>query len=594
MAANENEEFEFRLRAEREAAVAKPVAAVPATTTPESKPYGDRNPLTGVAEGALGIGTGALAAPVAGLAGIGAGVGNALGLTKTDPADVVAKTADTLTYKPRSKIGQAGVNMVAYPFEKLAQGAQAASDKVFDVTGSPLAATHVNATLQSIPLLAGRGPARLSRTVKADAPAARTPTGAGADVAVNELQTQRQIMSGKEPVRDLNSQSAYEAAVVDRDAVTTPLRNEAFRSRDKVETAPTLKLINELEARNPDRVVRAALKEVRGTIERAIDASKASGLPAAGARLSVDDLKALQGQSGRMDVAMADEVRQSIKRMTETKGEKALDKHTQDLLGQVRDKFLEGTPESYKKYLAEYSRLSKPLDEFKAAGSILEKVTADPAAFHLLNPADKQLMMQAAFNGKTPGRVLSELVRDTEHNPQALQGVREAYADFLSQPETITKLPTAKGLIERWENTKEAARSSKLMSEDHIATMDKIMDDVRQAEQKGGIKRAAASVAGWILGSKMGHPYVGASTARDIVVGTNKGNTRKALENATMRIAADPNGAQALALPPTPANVAKVVTGLPTDIAAIITLPSAQSEQLKKRNRNPLALEFQP
>lgn len=573
------------------AGIGKPAMVSRETSPSKGRAYGDINPLTGVAEGGIGVLTGGIAAPISGIAGIGAMAAKALG-ADIDPAEVVNQTAESLTYRPRSKIGRGAVDAVSYPFEVLAKGAQKASDKTFDITGSPLAATHVNATIQSLPMLVGMNPIKVTRGVKA-AEVPPKSTGAGAEAAVNELQAQSQIRAGAEPVRDLTAQSAYEAALLERDKITTPLRQEAFRSKERVDTAPTMKLIDELEAKNPDRVVRAALNEVRGTIERAVEGGQGASLPSAGARLSVDELKALQGQSGRMDIAMADEVRQSINRMKEAKGEKALDKHTQELLGRVQTKFLDGTPQIYRDYLSEYSRLSKPLDEFKVAGTAGGKIATDQAAFHLLNAADKQALIQSVFESKTPGRSLSELVRDTEHSPQALRGVREAYTDWLTQSDAMTKLPTAKGLTERWAETREAAKSSKLMSDEHIAAMDKIMNDVREASSRGWIKRAWASTAGWMLGAQVGHPIAAAHAARDVVAGSAKKNTQKALSDAMMKISADQEGAAALAAPPNPATVERVLLMLPQELAATLTLPSFAAEQ-RKRRKDPLALEYRP
>lgn len=398
------------------------------------------------------------------------------------------------------------------------------------------------------------------------------PTSEGAARAVDELQAQKQIREGAQPVRNLADQSAYEAAIVERDKITKPLLQAAFKSGQTVDPSASVAMIDSLTAKNPDKTVRAALKEVRDTIERATESGSSMILPAAGARLSVSELKALQGQQGKMSVAMADEVRQSINRLINAKGEKALDKHTKDVLGKVRDQFLENTPESYKKYLSEYARLSKPLDEFGASGATLNKVTADPAAFHLLTPADKQNLMNAAFKSDTPGRALSELVRDTKHNPEALKGVREAYTDFLTQADPMTKLPTGKGLISRWEDTREAVKSSGLMTKDHIASMDKIMDDLRVADTKGAAKRAWATTAGWITGSQFGHPIAASHAARELVMGSKKEITQAAMRDAMVKISGNPEAAKIMASPPTVKNLRSMMLYLPEDVAADLSV----------------------
>jgi hypothetical protein len=113
----------------------------------------------GVGEAALNLGSSALATPVAGLAGLGAGITNMLGITDTQGAQVVEKVGNALTYQPRTQGGQQVQGVVAYPFEKLAQGADFLGNKTNEATGSPALATGVNTATQMLPalLLRGRG-----------------------------------------------------------------------------------------------------------------------------------------------------------------------------------------------------------------------------------------------------------------------------------------------------------------------------------------------------------------------------------------------------------------------------------------------------
>lgn len=111
-------------------------------------------PIVGPAETLLQLGTGSVAMPLAGLAGIGAAATNAIGLTDTPAADVVNKVAGGLTYQPRTQAGQAVSRVVSWPFEKLAQGADWAGQKVSDATGSPAAGAATNAAIQVLPAVA--------------------------------------------------------------------------------------------------------------------------------------------------------------------------------------------------------------------------------------------------------------------------------------------------------------------------------------------------------------------------------------------------------------------------------------------------------
>lgn len=406
---------------------------------------------------------------------------------------------------------------------------------------------------------------------------------AGAEKAVDELQAQRGMSEGTTPMRRTDERaSAFERAVATRDQATKPMRDAAFASGERVDSAPVTALIDKLETANPDKKVRAALKEVREVLENATTGAQNKALPPAGARVSPQQLKAMQGQAGHMDVAMADEVRQSIGRLIDQKGDKALDKHTQQLLGQLRDKLVEGTPQSYKQYLQEYSKHSKGIDEFKAAGGVRDKVATDSAAFHMLSDSDKQGRINTALNGDSPGRALSELVRDTKHNPEAAQGARTAYTQWLTKGDDVT----AKKLMENWDKTRESVKSSGLMIADHVANIDKAMEGIQAAQNAPtkSVKTGLASTAGFLVGLATRHPFVMARAGEELVKGATK--TQKvddALNKALMTIAATPEGAAALAAKPTPANVEKIRAMLPTDIAAALA-PAAGAQSQRKRN----------
>lgn len=110
------------------------------------------NPATAIAETAMNLGSQAIALPAAGLAGIGTAAGRALGMTRADPAEVVHKVGDALTYVPRGELGQAATAAVMAPFEALAKGGEGAGDWVLDKTGSPVAATVSDTTINALPM----------------------------------------------------------------------------------------------------------------------------------------------------------------------------------------------------------------------------------------------------------------------------------------------------------------------------------------------------------------------------------------------------------------------------------------------------------
>ena len=119
---------------------------------PQSRAIGDILPNIGVNEAGLSAVTGAIAAPVAGIAG---GVAAAIpGLREGIGRDVVEGVQGALTYQPRSEVGKKTLGVVAAPFELLAKGAEKAGTATLNATGSPLAATAVDTTINALPMAA--------------------------------------------------------------------------------------------------------------------------------------------------------------------------------------------------------------------------------------------------------------------------------------------------------------------------------------------------------------------------------------------------------------------------------------------------------
>lgn len=146
---------------------------VPDQTPPTSEPTGTQDStilgraLGGAIEPLAQMATSAIAAPIAGIAGLGTAAGSALGMTDEKPGDVVRSVESGLTYQPRSVGGKAASKVIGYPFEKLAQASQAAGGKVTDILskvpalrGAPaaLAGTGIDTALQALPMLLGARP----------------------------------------------------------------------------------------------------------------------------------------------------------------------------------------------------------------------------------------------------------------------------------------------------------------------------------------------------------------------------------------------------------------------------------------------------
>lgn len=122
-------------------------------------------------EAVLKLATGAVAAPTAGLAGVGAVLtGN------PHPEDVVEKVQHAMTYEPRTEAGQDISKVIGYLPEKLAQGAdyvgEAASNAGkklgFPKTGAAVGAA-INTAIQAVPALVTKGVAKYRAGAAADA-----------------------------------------------------------------------------------------------------------------------------------------------------------------------------------------------------------------------------------------------------------------------------------------------------------------------------------------------------------------------------------------------------------------------------------------
>lgn len=112
-----------------------------------------------VAETAGHLATGAVAMPVAGLAGLGAAAAKAFG-ADVDPAQVVHKTAEALTYAPKTKRGEHLSHAVLYPLERLAEGARHVGEQAQDAGASPGTSTAIETAILGVLPLAVPGAAR--------------------------------------------------------------------------------------------------------------------------------------------------------------------------------------------------------------------------------------------------------------------------------------------------------------------------------------------------------------------------------------------------------------------------------------------------
>ena len=81
-------------------------------------------------------------------------------------------TQNALTYQPKSATGQAVSAAAEYPFRKLGEGAEAAGQKVAEVTGSPALGAATNVGINLLPAAAGKGAGMLRAGMRAEEGAA--------------------------------------------------------------------------------------------------------------------------------------------------------------------------------------------------------------------------------------------------------------------------------------------------------------------------------------------------------------------------------------------------------------------------------------
>ncbi len=185
-------------------------AEAPGMFAPAVETIKDIGRVYPVAETAGNLATQAIALPVAGLAGLGAMATEAMGLTETEPADVVHKVASALTYQPQTESGQHLTGAATYPFQKLAEAGRYAGDQTLEATGSPALATAADTAVNALPMAVPgvraaevRGKVRTGTPIEGEAPRTAAPT-AEQEVQVPKTPAQHfeeTIARGKEEAR---------------------------------------------------------------------------------------------------------------------------------------------------------------------------------------------------------------------------------------------------------------------------------------------------------------------------------------------------------------------------------------------------------
>lgn len=422
-----------------------------------------------------------------------------------------------------------------------------------------------------------RIPGAVSR-LTAKAPPVERPTGEAAERVTGELQRTRDLMEGKRvaPPTPGAPLSKYETAVQDLEKTTKPLRESAFASGATVDMQHPLAVIDKLESQNVDKKVLAALAEARATIERSVklagggaEAVATKGGHAMPGYIVKDGKLVKSADIAPENVApihLADEVRQSLERQIQQRGDAALDDFTKKQLRIVQQavtaKARQASPD-YGKYLDEYSRGAKELERFTPGATVLGRVTSGEPGARTLSGQDAQDALGQIFSGKTRERDFKDLVEMTGHSPTAQHGLRQSLAEWISKPEPVTLRPDKKAMLTRWEQVRGPAQKSGLLTAEHVKSIDAVMDDLRHSMTRAGVRKHAATVGGFFAGMPIGHPFMGSHFARDFAMDTGTKGAQTSAENmvSTMAIS-DAERAAMLAKPNTPKNVSDFIKTL--------------------------------
>jgi hypothetical protein len=161
-----------RLKALRSEGPRKPHAPPVEITEPEKAPEINlKNVVGAAAEPALSMATGAIAQPVAGLAGLAQGAYNLFDPSGKPAGDRVRQIQEGMTYQPRTEGGKRAVETMSYPFQKVHEGGQAMGDFA-ESKGAPpwlstLLASSPEAALTLLGAKGGKGgPSMLDRRLE--------------------------------------------------------------------------------------------------------------------------------------------------------------------------------------------------------------------------------------------------------------------------------------------------------------------------------------------------------------------------------------------------------------------------------------------
>lgn len=246
-------------------------------------------PGLGGYEAAAQAATGMVAAPVAGLVGIGQGLKNLVS-PGMSAGDRVEQVADALTYQPRTQSGRDVSGIVNAPTQALARGADVAGEAVSRGTGSPAAGAATNTAIQALPmiLLRGRGKAGgVAEDVSRPSTMGRSAAGAEASEAPAAATAERPPRLAQVPTKEELGNAASDAykraedsgAVITedsfgkaRDALVADLRKDGLNEKLHPDATAALESITETKgpvSLQQLETLRKIAKDAQGSVKPA-------------------------------------------------------------------------------------------------------------------------------------------------------------------------------------------------------------------------------------------------------------------------------------------------------------------------------------
>ena len=247
---------------------APPVTETEVSRQPLTDPVGV---VRGASEAMLNFGTGAVAAPLSGYAGI---LGSVLPGPQGQGADFAKQAQESLTYQPRTQRGRDATAAVTYLPEKFAQGTHWLGEQVTDLTGSPEHGVAANLLPNAVLLaLGGRGILK-----KPTPPAAKTPVVEAFNSGYNLTPTQAEMGIVPRAMEGLTGSAKLEklASIKNAENTNRLVKEDLGLAKDKPITIESLESIRSKEGAAYE-AVKSSVKTIKPDKQFAEDLQKLRG-----------------------------------------------------------------------------------------------------------------------------------------------------------------------------------------------------------------------------------------------------------------------------------------------------------------------------